>query len=169
MMSRPERSDAEMLQDGIDRARRRAYDDVCPPMSRAERRTAKGRMLIAQAELAAMKAENDFLREELGLREKPVEIVAVSASPMKTKVAFREIVAMAAEVAPQKPDWEKINEEFRSVPLDDPRNWVEDYPHDNGQYMNLCRTCERLFMGYKRRIQCRACAHPQPPTEGSTT
>jgi hypothetical protein len=151
-----ERTESEMLQDGIQRARQSAYDAVCPPMSRAERRSAKGRMLIAQAELAAMKAENDFLREELGLREKPVEIVAVSAEPLKTEVVFKQR------------DWQAINDEFQRVPHDDSRNWVEDYPHDNGQYMNLCRTCERLFMGYKRRCQCRDCAHPQPPTEGAT-
>ncbi len=113
-------------------------------------------MLVAQAELAAMKAENDFLRVELGLRGKSVEIVSVKAEPPVTAIVTVEH------------DWVAINEEFRSVPSDDSRNWVEDYSHDNGQYMNLCRTCTRLFMGYKRRIQCRDCAHPQPSTEGAT-
>lgn len=46
-------------------ARQSAYREVCPQMNRAERRTAKGRMLIAQAEAAAMRAEIEFLRIEI--------------------------------------------------------------------------------------------------------
>jgi hypothetical protein len=153
MRSYRERSEAEVLQEGIESARQMAYNDICPPMSRAERRTAKGRMLIAQAETAALRAENDYLREQLGLREKPVEIVSVKAEPPVTTIVTVER------------DWEAINAEFQSVPMDDSRNWTEDYPHDNGQYMNLCRTCTRLFMGYKRRIQCRDCAHPKKEPE----
>ena len=46
--------------------KRDAWNEVCPPMSRAERRTAKGRMLIAQAEAAALRAEIEFLKQEQG-------------------------------------------------------------------------------------------------------
>ena len=49
----------------IERERRQAYADVCPQMNRAERRTARGRMLVAQGEAAALRAEVDFLRQEL--------------------------------------------------------------------------------------------------------
>lgn len=42
-----------------------AYDAICPPMNRAERRTTKGRMLVAQAEAAALRAEVEFLKREL--------------------------------------------------------------------------------------------------------
>ena len=45
--------------------RTEAYDAICPPMNRAERRTARGRMLLAQAVAAALRAEVEFLRREL--------------------------------------------------------------------------------------------------------
>jgi hypothetical protein len=54
-----------MLEAQLDYERRTAYDAICPPMNRAERRTAKGRMLVAQAEAAALRAEVEFLRREL--------------------------------------------------------------------------------------------------------
>lgn len=58
-------SDEDMREERLRRARMDAYDSVCPPMNRAERRTARGRMLVAQAEAAALRAEVEFLRGEL--------------------------------------------------------------------------------------------------------
>ncbi len=43
------------------------------------------------------------------------------------------------------------------VAEDDPRNWQEDYPHDNGMYSNVCSKCDRVFFGYKRRLVCKEC------------
>ena len=54
-----------MREESLRSARQEAYAAVCPPMNRAERRTAKGRMLVAQAEAAALRAEIEFLRSEL--------------------------------------------------------------------------------------------------------
>ena len=45
-------------------AGRRAYYDVCPPMNRAERRTARGKLLHAQGEAARLKAELEFWKEQ---------------------------------------------------------------------------------------------------------
>lgn len=59
------RSDEEMRESSLRSAKQDAYDSICPPLNRAERRTAKGRMLIAQAEAAALRAEVNFLRDEL--------------------------------------------------------------------------------------------------------
>ena len=55
-------SDKELREQRLAHAKDRAYSEICPPMNRAERRTAKGRMLVAQAEAAALRAELDFLR-----------------------------------------------------------------------------------------------------------
>lgn len=50
----------------ISEARERAYEAyVSPWMNRAARRTAKGRMLVAQAEAAALKAELEVVRRHL--------------------------------------------------------------------------------------------------------
>lgn len=49
----------------INQARDEAYSEVCPPMNRKERRTAKGRMLVAMGEAAALRAENEFIRSKL--------------------------------------------------------------------------------------------------------
>lgn len=39
-----------------------------------------------------------------------------------------------------------------------PRDWPEDFVHENGKYQNRCSTCLESFMGYKRRITCKLCA-----------
>ena len=50
----------------IDEARCRAYEAyVSPRMNRAARRTARVRMLVAQGEAAAMKAEIEVLRRQV--------------------------------------------------------------------------------------------------------
>jgi hypothetical protein len=38
------------------------------------------------------------------------------------------------------------------------RDWVEDAPHENGNYQCLCSTCGYTFIGHKRRVTCKACA-----------
>lgn len=38
------------------------------------------------------------------------------------------------------------------------RNWTEDYPHENGNYVNKCIECGGWFNGHKRRVQCKLCA-----------
>lgn len=62
-------TEEEMHRANIDDARRRAWTSVCPNLNRAERRTAYGRMLLAQAEAAAMKAELEYLRGLHGIGE----------------------------------------------------------------------------------------------------
>lgn len=42
------------------------------------------------------------------------------------------------------------------------RNWEEDFDKENGQYLNNCITCKQLFIGYKRRIVCKACFTATP-------
>ena len=58
-------TEKQMLEFGLQHVRQEAYTAICPPMNRADRRTARGRMLVAQAEAAALKAEVEFLREAL--------------------------------------------------------------------------------------------------------
>lgn len=38
------------------------------------------------------------------------------------------------------------------------RDWIEDAPHENGNYQCLCSTCGNTFIGHKRRVTCKACA-----------
>lgn len=60
-------TEEEMREYNLKAATEEAYYAVLPKhMSRAERRTAKGRMLVAQAEAAALRAEVEFLKSELG-------------------------------------------------------------------------------------------------------
>ena len=37
------------------------------------------------------------------------------------------------------------------------RNWPEDQPHENGNYICRCSDCGEEFVGHKRRGLCRAC------------
>lgn len=39
------------------------------------------------------------------------------------------------------------------------RDWVEDFPLENGNYLHVCADCNRKFIGHKRRPNiCRLCA-----------
>ena len=38
-----------------------------------------------------------------------------------------------------------------------PRDWVEDFPHENGNYENKCCHCGHSFIGHKRRVVCKVC------------
>lgn len=38
------------------------------------------------------------------------------------------------------------------------RNWQEDYPHENGNYLNECVYCKLIFIGHKRRVVCKLCS-----------
>jgi len=58
-------SESESNRLRIENAKNEAYSKVCPDMNRKERRTAKGKMLHAQGIAAALKAENELLRNEL--------------------------------------------------------------------------------------------------------
>jgi hypothetical protein len=48
------------------------------------------------------------------------------------------------------------------------RDWVEDFKHENGQYMNRCYKCKLTFIGYRGRFVCRQC-FPRPPEEVTKT
>lgn len=37
------------------------------------------------------------------------------------------------------------------------RDWPEDFPHENGQYMNTCHVCKNTFIGHKHRVVCKVC------------
>lgn len=37
------------------------------------------------------------------------------------------------------------------------RDWVEDFSHENGNYINKCIKCEKTFFGHKRRVICKKC------------
>lgn len=41
-----------------------------------------------------------------------------------------------------------------------PRDWAEDFSHENGQYSCICTTCREQFVGHKRRVTCKLCAKP---------
>ncbi len=144
-MHRPEPSIEERASDVY----RRAYYDVMPvSWNRAQRRTAQGKLLEAQARLAAERARADYLEEQLGIRENCKVVVEAQVTPRGTTVS--EVRVANEGLDNTHPAW------------DDPRNWTEDYAHENGQYMNRCLSCRRIFYGYKRRISCKSCATSGP-------
>lgn len=46
------------------------------------------------------------------------------------------------------------------------RDWIEDFPHENGQYQNVCYSCSKMFFGHKRRVYCRGCVSEPATKEG---
>lgn len=57
-MRMPERP----LMERADNVYRDTYHEVLGGLNRTERRTAKGKLRVAEAEIAALKAQNEFLR-----------------------------------------------------------------------------------------------------------
>lgn len=41
--------------------------------------------------------------------------------------------------------------------LKNPRNFPEDFPHENGCYQCQCGDCGNGFLGHKRRVRCKLC------------
>src|SRR6056297_361076 len=41
--------------------------------------------------------------------------------------------------------------------FDSPKNWTEDYKHENGNYVCRCSKCKEYFYGHKRRPLCKKC------------
>lgn len=39
-----------------------------------------------------------------------------------------------------------------------PRDYTEDFPLENGNYMCKCFGCKQLFTGHKRRVVCKRCS-----------
>lgn len=46
--------------------------------------------------------------------------------------------------------------------VDDSKNWIEDFEHENGNYINACKICNSDFKGHKRRVFCKDCATTKP-------
>ena len=44
-----------------------------------------------------------------------------------------------------------------------PRNWSEDFSHENGNYFCRCIECKKMFIGHKRRVICKVCASGPAP------
>lgn len=86
-----------------------------------------------------------------------VGLHACPGSPMKewTPEEVTNLNSVLAEYAPVPVA------EAPTVPnAESARDWSEDFPHENGNYQNKCNTCEKLFMGHKRRGTCKLCAAP---------
>ena len=47
---------------------------------------------------------------------------------------------------------------FSGLSWDSEHSWKEDYPHENGKYLHICRECGAEFLGHKRRMICKACS-----------
>jgi hypothetical protein len=52
------------------------------------------------------------------------------------------------------------------IPGSSGRDWVEDFGHENGNYLCQCKSgCGQMFFGYKRRVICKQCATPKEPRD----
>lgn len=65
---------------------------------------------------------------------------------------------MTARAGGERPEPQAHEGERRLPPTDDPRNWQEDFPHENGRYIGRCMYCDRHYWGHKRRVVCKLCS-----------
>ena len=49
--------------------------------------------------------------------------------------------------------------------FDSPKNFPEDYPGENGNYICKCCKCKENFYGYKRRVICKECQEVETSEE----
>jgi len=48
--------------------------------------------------------------------------------------------------------------EYDTHPEAHKRGWKEDKGTENGEYQNLCATCDHYFVGNKHRVTCKLCS-----------
>ncbi len=132
-------------------AGQQAYDQAIKQFfghvpNRQERRSPEGKKAVKAAEQIREQAARACF--EAALKKCPLAPVPTGA----TKSTVPELKRPTPEV------FEAARQEFQNVQLDDSRNWTEDYPHENGNYQNFCYSCNRFFLGHKRRIICHDCS-----------
>jgi hypothetical protein len=127
----------------------RAYAEVCPPMSRAERRTAKGKLLVAQGELARATAAAEFWKQR-AIERGPImkwKLVPVEPTPEMIDAwnnddsdEFRHAYRAMLEAAPQPPKLsnERIWEIYDELVADIAQG---------GSMFNFARAIEREIFG----------------------
>ena len=47
-------------------------------------------------------------------------------------------------------------------------DWTDDFKYENGNYSNKCGHCGVMFIGHKRRINCRVCDSTQPEAQDNS-
>jgi hypothetical protein len=114
--------------------------------NRQERRSPEGKKAVKAAEQIREQAARACF--EAALQKCPIAPAPATSAAKSTVPELKRPSPEAIEAA---------SAEFRGVSLEDSRNWTEDYPHENGNYQNLCYTCNRFFYGHKRRVICRDC------------
>lgn len=50
-----------------------------------------------------------------------------------------------------------------------PKDFPEDRPHENGNYINMCAVCSSYFTGHKRRVCCKECQNKSPEKANEPT
>jgi len=109
--------------------------------------------------------------------ETPAEVSPARAAPASTLKphVFRELVNDLRDLAKEFHGHDSLRDRIsgrlaQDVPVVGPcqghavqqdadasRDWPEDFPHENGQYMNTCHVCKNTFIGHKRRVVCKVC------------
>ena len=112
----------------------------------------------------------DFVSDDEGLTHEEVvgelEAEGIDVEAFKTRV--KETVTDGLERnldamknIDKKIDGKKLMDKHRQnlieVLEESPRNWSEDFPHENGMYMCRCVKCREYFYGHKRRVVCKVC------------
>jgi hypothetical protein len=93
----------------------------------------------------------------------PTEIEVVERSRYEHEYigSARRIVERVSRLVTQQEELKK-----NQLPnFDSPKNWKEDYEHENGNYICTCYSCKESFYGHKRRVVCKTCASEPSPVE----
>lgn len=68
-----------------------------------------------------------------------------------------DVVRKADKRSCGKKMMDKHRQNLIDVLQESPRNWTEDFQHENGLYMCKCIKCREYFYGHKRRVVCKVC------------
>lgn len=81
-----------------------------------------------------------------------------------------QVVKASSILAGLKEDRSKLDRAIvasfsRQHPGSFDRNWIADFPHENGMYECICIHCTKHFLGHKRRMVCFKCANAPAETK----
>jgi hypothetical protein len=105
---------------------------------------------------------------EVSNQEEVLKALDISAPLLSSRQFFSLECSVEKQKVISSPKWYALVTFPESGEKKD-RDWVEDFTHENGNYMNKCANCGEQFKGHKRRPLCKVCGSPLEKKEQEET
>ncbi len=102
--------------------------------------------------------QNEYNAEMKGYKESAPQVDTICGAPSPS--FSMGAAASTGTLVCSLPEGHHGAHSWQAATPDHARDWIEDFPHENGNYRNFCSRCGNLFTGHKRRTVCHICATP---------